>query len=229
MADHGRGRGDRSMKVRVKTAGKRTASSARWLQRQLNDPYVARATSEGYRARSAYKLIEIDDKYHLLRSGGRVVDLGAAPGSWAQVAVARTKSPPESPLVVGIDILDMDPLPGAIFLKQDFLDPAAPDTLKAMLGGHRANLVLSDLAAATTGHRKTDQLRTGALTEAAAMFAVEVLAPGGSFLTKAFQGGVDTGLLNTLKRQFTTVRHVKPKASRAESVELYLLATGFRG
>jgi len=229
MPDHGRGRGERGMKVRVKMTGSRTPSSARWLERHLNDPYVARARSEGYRARSAFKLIEIDEKYRLLKPGARVVDLGAAPGGWAQVAVLRTKSPPENPLVVGIDILDIDPLPGAIFLKEDFLDLDAPDALKAALRGQRADVVLSDLAAATTGHRKTDQLRTGNLTEAAATFAAEVLAPGGSFLSKTFQGGVDAGLLATLKRQFTTVRHVKPKASRAESVEMFLLATGFRG
>jgi 23S rRNA (uridine2552-2'-O)-methyltransferase len=227
MPDHGRG--DRLLRTRVKTAGRRTASSTRWLERQLNDPYVAQAKREGYRARSAYKLIEVDDRFHLLRPGSRVVDLGAAPGGWAQVAVDHTRSTDRDPLVVGIDLLEMDPLPGAIFLRMDFLDPAAPDALRVALKGQAPNVVLSDLAAATTGHKKTDQLRTGNLTEAAAVFAVEVLAPGGHFVTKAFQGGVDTALLATLKRQFTTVRHVKPKASRAESVELYLVATGFRG
>ncbi len=229
MPERGRGRGDRLLRTRVKTAGRRTASSTRWLERQLNDPYVARAKREGYRSRSAFKLIELDDRFHLLQPGSRVVDLGAAPGGWAQVAVDRTRSTDRDPLVVGIDILDMDPLPGAVFLKMDFLDPEAPGALRAALRDHAPDIVLSDLAAATTGHKKTDQLRTGNLTEAAATFAAEVLAPGGSFVTKAFQGGVDAGLLATLKRQFATVRHVKPKASRAESVELYLDATGFRG
>jgi 23S rRNA (uridine2552-2'-O)-methyltransferase len=229
MPERGRGRGDRLLRTRVKTAGRRTASSTRWLERQLNDPYVARAKREGYRSRSAFKLIELDDRFQLLRSGSRVVDLGAAPGGWAQVAVARTGSTDRDPLVIGVDILDMDPLPGAVFLKMDFLDPAAPDAIRAALREHTPDVVLSDLAADTTGHKKTDQLRTGNLTEAAAVFAAEVLAPGGHFVAKAFQGGVDAGLLATLKRQFTTVRHVKPKASRAESVELYLLAMGFRG
>jgi 23S rRNA (uridine2552-2'-O)-methyltransferase len=225
MPERGRGRGGRQLHTRVQTAGRRTASSTRWLERQLNDPYVARAKEEGYRARSAYKLIEIDDRFQLLRPGSRVVDLGAAPGGWAQVAVARTRSTDRDPLVVGIDLLDIDPLPGAVFLKLDFLDPAAPDALRTAMQGHAPSLVLSDLAAATTGHKKTDQLRTGNLTEAAAAFA----SPGGHFVTKAFQGGVDAALLGELKRRFTTVRHVKPKASRAESVELFLVATGFRG
>ncbi len=229
MPERDRGRGDRLLRTRVKTAGRRTASSTRWLERQLNDPYVARAKREGYRSRSAFKLIELDDRFHLLQPGSRVVDLGAAPGGWAQVAVDRTRSTDRDPLVIGIDILDMDPLPGAVFLKMDFLDPEAPGALRAALRDHAPDIVLSDLAAATTGHKKTDQLRTGNLTEAAAAFAAEVLAPGGHFVTKAFQGGVDAGLLATLKRQFATVRHVKPKASRAESVELYLVATGFRG
>jgi len=224
-----RGRGERRLRTRVKTAGRRTASSTRWLERQLNDPYVARARKEGYRSRSAYKLIEIDDRFHLLRPGRRVIDLGAAPGGWAQVAVARTGSTDRDPLVVGVDILDIDPLPGAVFLKLDFLDPAAPDAIRAALRGRPADVVLSDLAAPTTGHRRTDQLRTANLAEAAAAFAVEVLAPGGHFLTKAFQGGLDPEWLAGLKKRFTTLRHVKPKASRPESVELYLLAEGFKG
>jgi 23S rRNA (uridine2552-2'-O)-methyltransferase len=229
MPERGRGRGDRLLRTRVRTAAGRTASSTRWLERQLNDPYVARAKREGFRSRSAYKLIEMDDRFHLLQPGSRVVDLGAAPGGWAQVAVERTRSTDSDPLVVGIDLLDIDPLQGAVFLKMDFLDPAAPDAIRAALHGHAPDVVLSDLAAATTGHKKTDQLRTGSLTEAATEFAAKVLAPGGHFVAKAFQGGVDAGLLATLKRQFTSVRHVKPKASRAESVELYLVATGFRG
>jgi 23S rRNA (uridine2552-2'-O)-methyltransferase len=223
-----RGRGDRPLRARVRTAAGRTASSTRWLERQLNDPYVAQAKREGYRARSAYKLIDMDDRFQLLRPNIRVVDLGAAPGGWAQVAADRTRSTDRDPLVVGVDLLDIDPLPGAVFLKMDFLDPAAPDAIRAALQGRAADIVLSDLAAATTGHRKTDQLRTGNLTEAAAFFAVKVLAPGGHFVTKAFQGGVDAAVLAELKRRFTSVRHVKPKASRAESVEMYLVATGFR-
>jgi 23S rRNA (uridine2552-2'-O)-methyltransferase len=223
-----RGRGDRPLRARVRTAAGRTASSTRWLERQLNDPYVAQAKREGYRARSAYKLIDMDDRFQLLRPNIRVVDLGAAPGGWAQVAADRTRSTDRDPLVVGVDLLDIDPLPGAVFLKMDFLDPAAPDAIRAALQGRAADIVLSDLAAATTGHRKTDQLRTGNLTEAAAFFAVKVLAPGGHFVTKAFQGGLDAAVLAELKRRFTSVRHVKPKASRAESVEMYLVATGFR-
>jgi 23S rRNA (uridine2552-2'-O)-methyltransferase len=229
VPERGRGRGDRQLRTRVRTAARRTASSTRWLERQLNDPYVARAKREGYRSRSAFKLIEIDDRFHLLRPGSRVVDLGAAPGGWAQVAVARTRATDRDPLVIGIDLLVMEPLPGAVFLKIDSLDPAAPDAIRAALHSHAPDVVLSDLAAATTGHRQTDQLRTGNLTEAAAAFAADVLAPGGHFVAKAFQGGVDATLLATLKRQFASVRHVKPKASRAESVELYLVATGFRG
>ena len=224
-----RGRGERRLRTRVKTAGRRTASSTRWLERQLNDPYVARARKEGYRSRSAYKLIEIDDRFHLLRPGRRVIDLGAAPGGWAQVAVARTGSTDRDPLVVGVDILDIDPLPGAVFLKLDFLDPAAPDAIRAALRGRPADVVLSDLAAPTTGHRRTDQLRTANLAEAAAAFAIEVLAPGGHLLTKVFQGGLGEEWLAMLKKRFTTLRHVKPKASRPESVELYLLAQGFKG
>ena len=224
-----RGRGERRLRTRVKTAGRRTASSTRWLERQLNDPYVARAKREGYRSRSAYKLIEIDDRFRLLRPGSRVVDLGAAPGGWAQVAVARTCSTDRDPLVVGVDILDIDPVPGAVFLKQDFLDEAAPDAIRAALRGRPADVVLSDLAAPTTGHRRTDQLRTANLAEAAAAFAIEVLAPGGHLLTKVFQGGLGEEWLAMLKKRFTTLRHVKPKASRPESVELYLLAQGFKG
>jgi 23S rRNA (uridine2552-2'-O)-methyltransferase len=219
--------GARQLRVRVKTARKRSVSSARWLERQLNDPYVARARREGYRARSAYKLVEIDDRYHLLAPGQRVIDLGAAPGGWCQVAAARVKSPPEAPLVVGIDLLPVDPIPGVVLLQKDFLDPDAPGLLRQALGGP-ADVVLSDLAAATTGHRATDHLRTEHLAETAADFALSVLAPGGHFLSKVFQGGTEGALLTLLKRHFATVHHVKPKASRAESVELYVLARGFR-
>jgi 23S rRNA (uridine2552-2'-O)-methyltransferase len=228
MAD-GKGGVPRRLKVRVKTAKRRSAASARWLERQLNDPYVARAKSEGYRARSAYKLIEIDDRYHLLGPGKRIVDLGAAPGGWSEVAVARTGSTDADPRVVAIDYLDMDPIPGVIVLKKDFLDDDAPAVLEAALGGQPADVVLSDMAAPTTGHRQTDHLRTIHLCEVAVDFAESVLRPGGHFVAKVFQGGTEGELLANLKRAFTSVHHVKPPASRAESVELYLVAKGFRG
>jgi 23S rRNA (uridine2552-2'-O)-methyltransferase len=217
-------RGDRRLKVRVKDKRK-TQSSRKWLERQLNDPYVARAKRDGYRSRAAYKLIEIDDKHRLFKPGARVADLGAAPGGWSQVAAKRTGA---NGRVIGIDILDMDEIPGVEFAKIDFLDPDAPDRLKEMLGGP-ADVVLSDMAANATGHRQTDHLKIMALVEAAAEFARDVLAPGGTFLSKVLQGGTEAKLLADLKRDFATVRHVKPAASRADSAELYLLATGFRG
>jgi 23S rRNA (uridine2552-2'-O)-methyltransferase len=217
-------RGPRRLKVRVKDKRK-SESSRKWLERQLNDPYVARAKREGYRSRAAFKLIEIDDKHHLLKHGGRVADLGAAPGGWSQVAAKRVGP---SGRVVGIDILDMDEIPGVEFAKIDFLDPEAPDRLKAMLGGP-ADVVLSDMAANAIGHRQTDHIKIMALVEAAAEFAKEVLKPGGAFLAKVIQGGTEGALLAALKRDFATVRHVKPAASRSDSAELYVLATGFRG
>jgi 23S rRNA (uridine2552-2'-O)-methyltransferase len=223
-----RGTGRRSLKVHVKTAKRRKASSTRWLERQLNDPYVARAQAEGYRARSAFKLIELDDRYKLLAPGKRVVDLGAAPGGWSQVAADRVKAASDRPFVVAIDYLDMDPLPGVVVLKQDFMDETAPDAIRAALGA-RADVVISDLAAPTTGHRKTDHLRTIALVEAAAEFAATILKPGGDFVAKVFRGGTEGELLARLKRDFAVVHHVKPPSSRAESVELYLVAKGFRG
>jgi 23S rRNA (uridine2552-2'-O)-methyltransferase len=221
------GSGARALKTRL-TKKKVKSSSRRWLERQLNDPYVKRAQAEGYRSRAAYKLIEIDDRHKLLRPGQRVVDLGAAPGGWCQVAVARVKSTPEEPRVVGIDYLDVDPVPGAVILKMDFLDDDAPARLGEVLGGP-ADIVLSDLAAPTTGHRRTDHIRTMHLCEVAADFAISVLKPGGHFLAKTFQGGTEGGLLDTLKRNFATVHHIKPPASREESVELYILAKGFKG
>jgi 23S rRNA (uridine2552-2'-O)-methyltransferase len=223
-----RGEGARSLKQQLKTAKKRTLSSQKWLERQLNDPYVARAKREGYRSRAAYKLLDIDDKYRLLKPGQRVVDLGAAPGGWAQVAVKRVGGAGGKGRVVGIDLLPIDPLPGAEFITLDFLDPDAPDRLVALLGGP-ADVVLSDMAANATGHKKTDHLRIIGLAEAAAEFARAVLAPGGAFLAKVLQGGTESALLADLKRDFATVRHVKPAASRADSAELYVLATGFRG
>jgi 23S rRNA (uridine2552-2'-O)-methyltransferase len=221
-----KGGGSRALKVRVKTAKKRTAASQRWLERQLNDPYVARAKREGWRSRAAFKLIEIDDKYRFLKPGQRVVDLGAAPGGWAQVAAKRVGSPARGK-VVGIDLLDLAPLLGVEFLALDFLDDEAPQRLMEMLGG-AADVVLSDMAANATGHKKTDHLKIMGLAEAALDFAREVLVPGGTFLAKVLQGGTEQTLLADLKRDFTTVRHVKPAASRADSAELYVLATGFR-
>jgi 23S rRNA (uridine2552-2'-O)-methyltransferase len=223
-----KGSGGRELKTRVKTGKSRSLSSKLWLERQLNDPYVARAKREGYRSRAVYKLAEIDDKAKFLKAGARVVDLGAAPGGWSQLAAQRVRATDGKGRVVAIDILDMDPVPGVDFMKLDFLDPAAPDILKEKLGGP-ADVVLSDMAANATGHRKTDHLKIVALVEAAAMFAAEVLKPGGTFLAKVLQGGTEGDLLAMLKRDFASVKHVKPAASRQDSAELYVLATGFRG
>lgn len=220
--------GSRKLKQRVRTARRRKLSSTRWLERQLNDPYVARARAEGYRSRAAYKLAEIDDAHRLLRPGARVVDLGAAPGGWSQVAAERVGSAQGQGRVVAVDLAEMAAIPGVEVLHLDFLDPAAPETIREALGGP-ADAVLSDMAPAATGHRQTDHLRIMALAEAALEFARETLAPGGAFLAKVLQGGTEAALLATMKRDFETVRHVKPKASRADSSELYVLATGFRG
>lgn len=226
----GGGRGDdRGLTVRVKKKGKLKASSRAWLERQLNDPYVRRAKADGYRSRAAYKLLEMDERYKLLKQGMRVVDLGAAPGGWTQVAVERCGGalPSGGFHVVGIDYLEMDAVPGAEILQMDFLDDAAPERLIAALGAD-PDFVMSDMAAPTTGHRRTDHLRTMHLCEVAADFAVTVLKPGGHFLAKTFQGGTENELLAMLKRHFATVHHVKPPASREDSVELYLLAKGFK-
>jgi 23S rRNA (uridine2552-2'-O)-methyltransferase len=220
--------GGRSLKTRVKTARKRSLSSTLWLERQLNDPYVARAKREGFRSRAAYKLIEIDERFSFLKPGQKIVDLGAAPGGWSQVAVQKVGADHGKGRVIGIDLLEIEPLPGAEFKVLDFLDDTAPELLKEWLGG-KADVVLSDMAANTTGHKKTDHLRIVGLVELAADFACEILAPGGSFLAKVFQGGTEHELLARLKREFTAIRHVKPQASRADSAELYVLATGFRG
>jgi 23S rRNA (uridine2552-2'-O)-methyltransferase len=222
-------RGDRDLKVRVHTAKRRTSSSTQWLQRQLNDPYVARARGGGFPARAAYKIKELDERYKLFRKGMRVVDLGAAPGGWSQVAAPIVGSTEERPLIVGIDYLDMDPIPGVILLKKDFNDEDAPQALIDALGGHKADLVLSDMAAPTTGHRATDHIRVVQLVELAADFAIRVLAPGGAFVAKVFQGGTEHELLALLKQHFATTLHAKPKASRAESAETYLVAKGFKG
>lgn len=217
------------LKTYVKTAKKRSSASTLWLQRQLNDPYVALAKQEGYRARSAFKLIELDDKFHFLAPGKRVVDLGAAPGGWTQIAVKRVKSLPENPLVVGLDLLEMAPIAGAKTTQLDFLDDSAPDVLKEMLGGHKADVVLSDMAPNTTGMKDIDHLRIMGLLETAYAFACEILNPDGAFVAKIFQGGTEQNLLNEMKKRFKTVKHAKPPASRKESSEFYVVATGFKG
>lgn len=228
MSGETRGPDGRPLKVRVKNARSRTTSSQKWLQRQLNDPYVARAKREGWRSRAAFKLIEIDEKARLLKRGQRIVDLGAAPGGWSQVAAKKIGLEEGQGKIVAIDLLEIDPIPGVIFQQMDFLADDAPARLLALLDGP-ADLVLSDMAANTTGHRKTDHLRIVGLVELAADFARKVLAPGGAFLAKVFQGGTEGALLADLKRDFAQVKHIKPAASRADSAELYVLATGFRG
>ena len=219
----------RNMHTKVKSAKGRKLSSTLWLQRQLNDPYVKLAKAEGFASRAAYKLSEMDDRHKLLKKGLRVIDLGAAPGGWCQVAVKRTGSTVDDVRVVGIDYLDMEPVSGATILKKDFLDSDAPAALIEALGGEKPDLVLSDMAAPTTGHRRTDHIRTMALVEVALEFALTVLEPGGHFLTKTFQGGTEKSLLDMMKKQFTSIHHVKPPSSRDGSVELYLLAKGFKG
>ena len=226
MSAHGKGSDPRALRVRVKSGKSRSQSSKQWLERQLNDPYVARAKREGMRSRAAFKLAEIDDKARFLKKGARVIDLGAAPGGWSQVAAKRVGAP-EQGRVVAIDLLPMEPMAGVDFVQLDFLDPSAPDRLKAILGGG-ADVVLSDMAANATGHRKTDHIKIVALVEAAYDFAREVLEPGGTFLAKVLQGGTEGALLATLKRHFASVKHIKPPASRSDSAELYLLAMGFR-
>jgi 23S rRNA (uridine2552-2'-O)-methyltransferase len=213
----------RGLTVRVKTAKSRSPASARWLARQLNDPYVAEARKQGWRSRAAFKLLELDDKFSLIRKGVRVVDLGAAPGGWTQVAVKRGAGS-----VLALDLLPIDPIVGAVVLQGDFSDAAMPERLVAELGG-AADLVLSDMAPNTTGHGATDHIRIVALAEMALDFAIQVLAPGGAFVAKVFQGGSEKALLDVLKRSFASVKHAKPPASRKESSELYVVATGFRG
>jgi 23S rRNA (uridine2552-2'-O)-methyltransferase len=220
---------DKDLKIRLKTAKGRTTSSTKWLQRQLNDPYVARARSEGYRSRAAFKIKEIDEKQKLFKKGMRVVDLGAAPGGWSQVAAKAVGSTPEQPLIVGIDYLEMDPIPGVILLQKDFTEDDAPAQLIAAMGGYKADVVMSDMAWPTTGHRPTDHLRIVHLIEIAADFAIQVLNPGGSFVAKVFQGGTEHELLHMLKRHFKTTLHIKPPSSRSESAEAYLVAKGFKG
>jgi 23S rRNA (uridine2552-2'-O)-methyltransferase len=212
----------RGIVVRVKTARGRSTSSSRWLQRQLNDPYVAQAKKDGYRSRAAYKLLELDDKYNFLSSGKRVVDLGAAPGGWSQVAVARCGKDN----VAGIDLLEIPPVPGAAFLQMDFMDDAAPETLKTMMG--KADIVLSDMAPNASGNPSLDHMRIIILVEAAFEFAVEVLKPGGTFIAKVWQGGTEHTLLARMKKHFAAVKHAKPKSSRQDSAETFVVAMGFR-
>jgi len=219
----GDARAAKQMFERVKTARGRKSSSTRWLQRQLNDPYVKKAQMEGYRSRAAYKLIQLDERFHLLRPGMRIVDLGSAPGGWVQVALKK-----DAAEVVGIDLLEIEPIAGATLLQHDFSADDAPDLVKAEMGGP-ADAVISDLAPWTTGHKKTDHLRIVALVELAAHFALETLKPGGFFVAKVFQGGAEGELLDLLKANFDKVRHFKPDASRSESAETFVIATGFRG
>ncbi len=206
----------------MRTARGRSAASQRWLARQLNDPYVQAAKQQGWRSRAAFKLIELDDRFKLIRRGARIVDLGAAPGGWSQVAVRRGAA-----RVVGLDLLAIEPIPGATLIEGDFNDADMPERLIALLGGD-ADLVLSDMAPNTTGHNATDHLRIMALAEMAAAFARQILAPGGGFVAKVFQGGSEREMLAALKRDFASVRHAKPPASRKQSSELYVVATGFR-
>ena len=214
-----------SLHVRVKTARRRSPQSTRWLQRQLNDPYVKRAKAEGYRSRAAYKLIELDERFHFLRGVRAVVDLGIAPGGWAQVV--RKQCPKAA--VAGIDLLEVDPIPGVAILQMDFMADEAPAALTDALGGQVPDLVLSDMAANTVGHQQTDHLRTMGLVEAAAYFAVDVLKPGGAFVAKVLAGGADNDLVALLKKNFTAVKHAKPPASRKGSSEWYVVAQGFKG
>lgn len=219
----------RPLKSRLKTARGRTASSAQWLRRQINDPYVAEAHRLGYRGRAAFKIIQLNDQFHFFKPGKRVVDLGCAPGGWIQVAVDKVKSAPENPLVIGMDVLETAPVPGAKLVRMDFTDEQAPAVLRELLGGHRADVVLSDMAANTTGTPGLDHLRIMGLLEMAYDFAVRALAPGGVFVSKIFAGGTENQFLARMKRDFAAVKHVKPDASRKDSAEFYVVATGFKG
>ncbi len=233
MARKSSGRGQRDLKVKVKTARGRKLSSTRWLERQLNDPYVRRAKTEGYRGRAAFKILELDDRYRFLVPGARVVDLGCAPGGWSQVAVARVNALGAKPgkavgRVIGVDLKEVEPIPGAELHVLDFMEEGADDKIKDWLGGE-ADVVMSDMAAASSGHKQTDHLRIVALGEAAAELAFDVLAPGGTFVAKVLAGGAEGGLQTRLKQRFDKVANVKPPASRADSSEKFVVATGFRG
>jgi 23S rRNA (uridine2552-2'-O)-methyltransferase len=232
MAKKTSGRGQRDLKVKVKTARGRKLSSTRWLERQLNDPYVRRAKAEGYRGRAAFKILELDDKFHFLRPGARVVDLGCAPGGWCQVAVVRVNAlgqKPDKPVgtVLGVDLQEVEPIVGAQTHQLDFMADDADDTVKEWLGG-KADVVMSDMAAASTGHKQTDHLRIIALCETAAHFAFDVLEEGGTFVAKVLAGGAEGELQKLLKQRFAKVANVKPGASRSDSSEKFVVATGFR-
>ncbi len=228
-SNRGKGKGARDLTVRVKSARGRKPSSTKWLQRQLNDPYVKAAQREGYRSRAAFKLIEMDDKLHFLKPGRCVVDLGATPGGWSQVASKRIRTEHGGGHLVAIDINKMEPVAGAHFLQVDFMDDKAPDQIRELIGGKDVDVVISDMAAPSTGHKQTDHLRIMGLCELALEFAREILAPGGVFVAKVLAGGTEHTLLADMKRDFRTVKHVKPKASRSDSAEMYVVATGYRG
>ncbi len=219
----------RPLKSKLKKVKGRRASSVRWLQRQINDPYVSEAQRLGYRGRAAFKIMQLDDQFHFFKPGRRVVDLGCAPGGWSQVAVSRVKSTPENPLVVGMDLLPADPIAGANLVQMDFTLDEAPAKLEELLGGHRADIVMSDMAANTTGVHSLDHLRIMGLLEMAYDFAIKVLNPGGVFIAKIFQGGTENEFLAEMKRDFAVVKHAKPDASRKDSSEVYVVATGFKG
>lgn len=219
----------RPLKSKLKKVKGRRASSVRWLQRQINDPYVAEAQRLGYRGRAAFKIMQLDDQFHFFKPGRRVVDLGCAPGGWSQVAVQRVKSTPENPLVVGMDLLPADPIAGAKLIQMDFTLDEAPAKLEELLGGHRADVVMSDMAANTTGVHSLDHLRIMGLLEMAYDFAIKVLNPNGVFIAKIFQGGTENEFLAEMKRDFAVVKHAKPDASRKDSSEVYVVATGFKG
>ncbi|MBQ9089628.1 MAG: RlmE family RNA methyltransferase [Alphaproteobacteria bacterium] len=219
----------RHLKTRLKKVRGRKASSTKWLQRQINDPYVAEAHRLGYRGRAAFKIMQLDDQFHFFKSGKRVVDLGCAPGGWSQVAVERVKSTPENPLVVGMDLLEAQPIAGARLVQMDFTADEAPAKLEELLGGHKADIVMSDMAANTTGMHSIDHLRIMGLLEMAYDFACQILNPNGVFIAKIFQGGTENQFLADMKKNFATVKHAKPDASRKDSSEVYVVATGFRG
>ncbi len=233
MAKNTSGRGQRDLKVKVKTARGRKLSSTRWLQRQLNDPYVKRAQADGYRGRAAYKILELDDKYRFLVPGARVVDLGCAPGGWLQVAIKRINALGEKQgkaqgRIIGVDLQEVEPVPGAEIHQLDFMADGADDLAKGWLGG-KADVVMSDMAAASSGHKQTDHLRIISLCEAAAYFAFDVLEDGGTFVAKVLAGGAEGDLQKILKKKFSKVANVKPPASRSDSSEKFVVATGFRG
>ena len=220
---------DRPLKANLRRGGHWSKSSARWLQRQLNDPYVAEAHTKGFRGRAAFKIEQINQQFHFFKPGRRVVDLGCAPGGWTQVAVKTVHSMPENPLVIGLDLLPTDPIPGALLLQRDFRDPAVSEELIALLGGQKADVVMSDMAANTTGDHAVDHLRIMGLVANAYAFAVQVLAEKGTFVAKIFEGGTEKSLLDKMKREFDVVKHIKPEASRKDSCEFYVVAMGFRG